>query len=231
MEKLRIVVCDDELVDLNQIMQLLQEYDRQQQFQITTYVSAADVLQGAKAHPFDVALLDIEMPPPTGFTVAKQLIALPDAPVILFTTKSNAYTLKGYGIALRYLQKPVERQELFEAMDAAISEATAHRLTLQTEESTFAIRTREVRYIDVFGHYVVVHTGAEEIRMRCTLKEIVARLPRRFFAVPHKSFVVNMEHIHSATASEIRMEDGTRIPISRKKSAEFNQAFHRFLGR
>lgn len=229
MKRITIAVCEDEALDMEHIVSLLGEYDRQQQFEILSFSCAVDML-GCKQE-LDIALLDIEMPQPNGFDIAKQLISYSNAPVIIFTTKSNAYALKGYGIALRYLQKPLCRKDLFEALDAAVCEASAHRLMLHMGETAVAVRLQNIRYIEVFGHYSVIHTVKETLKLRTSLKQIAENLPQGYFASPHKSFIVNMEYIKSAGTSELELEDGTRIPISRKKSDEFNQMFFHFLGR
>ena len=231
MEHLHIGICDDESVDLENTLDLVRKYDTEQQFAVSTFLRAADLLETAKITPFDIVLLDIEMPAPNGFEIAQQLIRGPEAPSIIFTTKSNAYALKGYGIAIRYLQKPITCDAISEALDVAIIEAYAHRLTIQIENTIHAIRLRDIQYIEVFGHYAMIHTGTESYRYRSSLKEIVGQLPRGFFAISHKSYVVNMEHIKSATTTEIVMDAGAVVPIGRTKAQEFNQAFYRFLGR
>ncbi|MBO5324242.1 MAG: response regulator transcription factor [Oscillospiraceae bacterium] len=231
MENLRIGICDDESMDLAQIMDLVKLYDHENQFMVTTFLHASDLLDAATKLVFDIVLLDIEMEPPNGYEIAKKLIELPAPPVVIFATKSNAYALKGYGIAVRYLQKPVTRDAFYEAMDAAIADAIAHRLTFQIDNMLVSIRLRDVQYIETFGHYTVVHTDQESYRFRSTLKEMMAKLPKGYFVSPHKSYIVNLEHIRSASASEISMNCGVKIPIGRKRMSDFNEALYRFLGR
>ena len=228
MEKLKIAVCDDEAGDLAQLIALVGEYDTECMLDIQVYSNSAELLQAADV---DIVLMDIEMPAPNGFEAAKKLKARKDPPVIIFTTKSNAYALKGYGIAIRYLQKPLQEKPFYEAMDAAIGEAIAHRLTFEVNETTYAIRLQEIVYIEIYGHYASIHAGKDAYRIRSSLKEIVAKLPRGSFGIPHKSYVVNLEHVRSATNSEILLDNGTRIPVSRRKAAEFSQVLYRFLGR
>lgn len=156
---------------------------------------------------------------------------LPSPPVIIFVTKSSAYTLKGYGIALRYLQKPLARAAFEEALDASVHEAIAHRLYFTSEDRTVALPLREILYIEMFGHYAVVHTKNSEYRFRSTLKEIQAKLPQGYFALPHKSVLVNFDHVRSASKTEIKMDNDDIIPISRRRHQEFSDAFFRFLGR
>ena len=231
MDKLRLGICDDETQDLAQILEMVKRYDEDCLLQTTTFLHTKDLLYAAKASGFDITILDIEMEPPTGFDVAKELIAMPNPPIVIFATKSNAYALKGYGVAIRYLQKPVAQGDFFEAMDAAIADATAHRLTFQIDTALVSVPLRNIQYIETFGHYAVVHTTDKAYRFRSTLKEVISRLPKGYFASPHKSYVVNLEHIRSATASEIMLDCGAVVPIGRKRMQEFNDALYRFLGR
>lgn len=231
MENLRLGICDDETQDLAQILEMVKRYDEDCQLQITTFLHARDLLHTATTSGFDIAILDIEMEPPTGFDIAKELVSMPNPPIVIFATKSNAYALKGYGVAIRYLQKPVMREAFFEAMDAAIADAIAHRLTFQIDTSLVSVHLRDIQYIETFGHYAIVHTAEEAYRFRSTLKDVMSRLPKGYFTSPHKSYVVNLEHIRSATASEITLDCGAVVPIGRKRMQEFNDTLYRFLGR
>ena len=231
MKKIQIGICDDELDDLAQICKFLQDYNDGEQLQVHTFQYAMELFNVAKQQPLDIALLDIEMPSPTGFDIAKELVKLSSPPVIVFVTRSKVYALKGYGIAIRYLQKPITNEAFCEAMDAAIGEVIAHRLTIQIDNALFALKLSEIQYIEIFGHYTIVHTNKESFRFRSTLKELIAQLPQSYFISPHKSYIVNLEHVHSASASEIIMDCGARVPIGRTRAHIFNESLFRFLGR
>lgn len=231
MNKLRIAVCDDDPLDLGQTLEMIQQYDKKKSLEVLSFIRASDLLKPSTVNTFDIVLLDIEMEIPNGYDVAKQLVLAKDPPVIVFITKSSAYTLKGYGIALRYLQKPLDRTILEEALDASIQEATAHRLYFTSDDKTVALPLRKILYIEMYGHYAIVHTTTSEYRFRSTLKEIQGKLPQGYFALPHKSILVNFEHVRSASKSEIQMDNGATIPISRHRHREFNDAFFRFLER
>lgn len=231
MDQLHIAICDDEIIDLSQTLELVKAYDSNSQLQITTFLRAAELMEKAKQYPFDIVLLDIEMEPPSGFDIAKELTSTDNPPIIIFTTKSNAYALKGYGIAIRYLQKPLLYEPLSEALDVAIADATAHRLTIQIDSVWHTVRLRDVQYIEIYGHYANIYTEKRTFRLRTTLKEIMGRLPKGYFVPTHKSFIVNLEHITSVTTSEVNLDCGSVIPIGRTKAKEFNQALFRYLGR
>ena len=57
---------------------------------------------------FDLLLLDIEMPS-NGFQLAQSLIQMEKHPLVVFVTKRHEYAVQGYGIAFRYLVKPLDQ--------------------------------------------------------------------------------------------------------------------------
>lgn len=231
MEKFRIAICDDEALDLTKTIELVKRYDAQNQLRVEVFFRSLDLQEAVKKEKFEIILLDIEMDPPSGFDIAKEFAKLDDSPTIIFTTKNKAYSLKGYGIAIRYLQKPLSYDTLCEAMDVALEEATAHRFTIQIDGVLHAIKLRDIQYIEILGHYATVHTLTNDYRFRATLKDLIRKLPRGYFVPTHKSFIVNLEHIKSASSTDILLDCGVTIPIGRTKSEDFNQSLFRFLGR
>ena len=57
------------------------------------------------------------------------------------------------------------------------------------------------------------------------------RLEKYDFAVPHKSFVVNLYHIRSLKGYDIVLADGSVLPLSQKKSAVFREKLKRILNK
>lgn len=231
MRDLCIAVCDDDPLDLTHTIEMIQQYDQSKRIEVVSFTKASSLLQTSISNTIDILLLDIEMDSPNGYDVAKQIVSKPSPPVIIFVTKSSAYTLKGYGIALRYLQKPLDRAFFEEAIDASIQEATAHRLYFTSDDRTVVLPLREILYVEMYGHYASIHTFSSEYRIRSTLRDIQNKLPQGYFALPHKSILVNFEHVLSASKCEIQMDNGATIPISRHRYKDFNAAFFRFLER
>lgn len=108
MAKYTVAVCDDEKEDLSFLVRKITEYDTHQLFEIKTYTDGEllfDELKSQKTS-IDLLLLDIEMPS-NGFQLARTLQALPKHPMVIFVTRQHEYAVQGYGIAFRYLTKPL----------------------------------------------------------------------------------------------------------------------------
>ena len=121
MLKYHVAVCDDEKSDLDGIVQSVQQYDVQGCFDIETYMDGNELLSELQMQKksFDLLLLDIEMPS-NGFQLAQSLIQMEKHPLVVFVTKRHEYAVQGYGIAFRYLVKPLDQTLFAAAMDAVL---------------------------------------------------------------------------------------------------------------
>lgn len=230
MKKVMVAICDDEEKERKNIYNMVERYGVSKNLNVQEF-STANALLKCKDCAWDIVLLDIEMEEITGFEAACVLSKRKPRPLVIFITRSDAYTTRGYGIAFRYLVKPIDFDEFRNAMDSAYEEISANRFSFQVDNSLFAIPFEEIYYLESFGHFAVIHTADTEYRIRASLSDIYNQLPQSRIAVPHKSYLVNMAYISKATASEVVLINGIQIPISRRKRQEFNQAFFRYLGR
>lgn len=223
---MRIAICDDDPNDLQQLHSLARQYDAR--LKIATFCAARDLYESKER--FDAVILDIEMEAPNGFEIALRMAKQESHPIIVFATNSAAYAVRGYGLALRYLLKPLTEDAVSEALDAVKEALSRNRLTLNIDGITHVLQVQDIRYAEVSGHRVTLHSDSGLISFRGSLKDICAMLPGRWFCAPHQSYLVNLLHVRTITKEAALLDDGTAIPLSRRKQAEFLQAFHGFLG-
>lgn len=199
--------------------------------QLSAFLSADDFLSACDRTDFDIALLDIEMKGTNGFDAAKRLSLKDKHPLMIFVTKSTAYTIRGYGIVYRYLTKPLELGTLSEVMDSAVREVTANRFSFVINGISQIVILDEIYYFEVYNHTTVLHTIDKTFFIRKTLKEVLTNLPQGYFGMPHQSFIVNFVHVRTATSTTVKLTNGVRIPVSRRKQKEFIYSLHMYLGR
>ena len=228
---MRIAICDDDEKDLLALREAVNTFDGSGAVEVCAFSSAASLYAAENRKMFDIAILDIEMPPPNGYDIAKKLIETTPAPIIIFLTNSMAYTLRGYGVAFRYLTKPINQSQLNNALSAAMKEASAKRFVFSVDGSSYVIRMDEIYYFEVFNHHTILHTMDQEYTFRATLKEILMDLPSGYFGSPHQSYIVNFSHVKTAMTKEIHLTNGSIIPISRRKQQEFNNQLRMYLRR
>lgn len=228
---MRVAICDDEKNDLLSLESALKSYDRTSRLSISCFASAYELYKSFEKAPFDIVILDIEMPSPNGYEIAQRLCTQKRKPLIIFLTNSMSYTIRGYGVAFRYLTKPIVQPLLASAMDSAIREISANRFIFSIEGVSHYLTMEEIYFFEVFNHHMVLHTIDCEYAFRATLKDILKQLPPGFFGLPHQSYIVNFAHIKTSTSKEIHLTNGVTVPISRRKFRDFEEQFNLYLGR
>lgn len=225
---MRVAICDDDAKDLRHLSNLLMQYDPS--IHVACFESAQALYESTRETEFDAVLLDIEMESPNGYEIALRLSREESHPIIMFVTNSAAYAVQGYGLALRYLLKPLTTEALRDAMDALRQELSNNRVIVTLNGTSHVLKVQDILYAEVVNHHITLHTTKGTCSYRTTLRELMAQMPKRWFCAPHQSYVVNLLHICTASAQEVCMMDGTRIPITRGRQREFLQSFHHFLG-
>ena len=163
-----------------------------------------------------------------GVTMAKKLRRDNDAIQIIFITGYSDYIAEGYEVAaLHYLMKPVKAEKLFSVLDRAVLKLSKNEKILNLERNGEMIRVPvyQIRYAEVMGNYVTIH-AASDITVKMTLGELEQALDDRFYRVS-RSAIVNLTQVNRVTKSEIRLGDGTAVPLPRGAYDGVNRAIIR----
>ena len=224
---MRIAICDDERDYLNEVAKYVRIYYPQAEYVLFDH--SRELLQAFESSFFDIVLLDIRMQSPNGFDAAQQLRSRPEPPLIIFITNDSSYSVQGYGIAFRYLMKPLDRSRFVEAMDAAIEQLSPKRLEIRTREGRFYLPVEQIMYCEVKNYNMCIFTRDQTYRTRMTLQELQNLLPAPHFVKPHQSYIINCNFIQSISGNTIMMTGGAKIPISRGRRKQFEQSLFCFL--
>lgn len=217
---MKIAICDDEAADLRLIQSYCAQYDPQ--IPTAAFYSGEALLEAYKSDFYDLVFLDIEMGQMNGLEVGTRLINMPQKPVIVFTTQSLNYAVRGYGIAMRYLPKPITYDMFSAVMELALERILPEKISVLSNGEQVLIQISEILYFEILRHQLFVHLrSGEKISVRGTLTEIISQVSHRSFVQPHKSFYINMEYVDRLTQQNIKMTNGDLIPIGRSKKDNF----------
>ena len=206
----------------------------------------------------DLVFLDVQMPGLDGFGLIRKLLSkrIP-LPQVIFATAFDQYAVQAFEVnAVDYLLKPFDKARLGEAVERArraleASEGSAERirslleqleerrpavpakLTVQSQGRLLVIDSDEIVFAGIEDGVITIHTreadGASNYR---TLEELQQRLdPGRFWR-PHRSYLVNINHIREVmpwfkSSYQLRMNDkrGSEVPVSRNQTARLRELF------
>ncbi len=224
----KIAICDDCDVDRQYILNMVTLWGERSGYivHVDLFSSAENFLfHYAEEGDYDILLLDIEMGTMDGVTMAKRLRKENDTVQIVFITGYSDYILEGYEVAaLHYLMKPVKEEKLCAVLDRAAQKLAKNEKVLNFEIGGEMIRVPiyQIRYADVFGNYVTIH-ALSDVTVKMTLSDLEKQLDERFYRAG-RSCIVNLSQISRVTKAEIKLSDGTAIPLPRGAYDGINRA-------
>lgn len=237
---LRAVIVEDELRSRETLLGLLKLYCKN----LEVIGEAENVQEGLqliqKSKP-DVVFLDIQMPDGSGFKLLEQIENLNFD--VIFTTAYDQFAIKAIRYsALDYLLKPIYPDDLVVAVNKAeknkqIQKSNSNikvlldninrppaeppKIILSTTEKINVVKVDEIVRCESDNYYTMFFfTNGKRLLVSKTLKEQEELLGEHNFIRPHKSHLINVKYIKSYLKTDggvILMEDGSRVPVSRRK--------------
>lgn len=228
---LTIAICDDNENQIRELRRLLDEWSIDKPFAISIdeYISAEGFLFNYPDHPCDLLLLDIEMKQLSGMELAKKLRSDGDILPIVFITGYSEYIGEGYEVeALHYLLKPVDKQKLFAVLDRYIKRrAPENEITVKCADKTIHISPDVIVYCEAVGKNTHIHTREQTLICESGIGNFSKILSSDFIAC-HRSYIVNLRYVKCIGKTEITLDNGENIPLSRRLYKEVNEKFIRF---
>lgn len=208
-----------------------------------------DALKQLETLDIDLLLLDIEMPNGSGFELLENLGPDLDFKVI-FITAYHEYALKAFKFsAVDYLLKPINPEELSaaiqkvakgESKDAPESikmlmETMEHRgeqfnkIALPSMEGLQFVNLDDIAYCESQDNYTKFFLrNGERIMVSKTIKYFEEVLDQHGFFRVHRSNIINLKYIDRYVKGEggyVVLDQGARIPVSRRRKEAFLQLF------
>lgn len=224
----RAAICDDSPADGKFVKNMLSLWAKSRQVEVQAEVFPSGesfLFRYAEDKDFDLLLLDVEMGGIDGVTMAKRVRQDNERVQIVFITGYSDYIAEGYEVAaLHYLMKPVKEEKLFSVLDRALEKRKQNERCLNLELSGEMVRIPfyEIRYVDVLKNYVTVH-GKQDYTVKRSLADIEKELDSRFSRVG-RAMILNLKYIRRVTKTEVRLSDGTVLPLPRGAYEPLNRA-------
>ena len=193
----------------------------------------------------DLVFLDIQMPDGNGFDVLKGVKYKEFE--IVFITAYQEYAIQAIKFsALAYILKPIDVEELEDAVDKAlttlqkkknevqfnalannIERSEKKKLVLKTQESVYVLELKEIIRCEADKNYTSFYLeSGKRILVSKTLKEYDLLLSGHSFFRVQQSHLVNLDHINrydKADGGAVIMKDGSSVPLSPARKEQFFQ--------
>lgn len=228
---IRYAICDDEARALQETKNLIDTFMRNyhagEPYTVEQF-SRGSILQNQilDGSPFDIYLLDVEMPgQKNGLELAREIRQSEPEALILLLTSHVKYAIEGYKVrALRYVPKMRMEETLPEALEDAYrlaKEQQASCLTLYHYTDAVRIPYHEIMYVHrVLRSLEIVTNHMGTIRDNHGLQELMEQLHDDRFIRVERSYFVNIDFVLQVSGAELILKNGERLPISRKLLAQ-----------
>ncbi len=219
----RVLLVDDEALARQRLRQLLSSAP---DFDVVGECGdSREVGDAVRQLRPDVLFLDVGMPHLDGFQAHAGIRTL--VRHVVFVTAHADHAARAFDVAASdYLLKPVTRARFTLALDRmrrSLGDG-AERILLGGMQGGAVIGLQDVTWIEADGAYVVVHAAGRKHVLRESMGQILSRLGESQFVRIHRSAGINLAQVRllrrGAGRREVELNDGTRLPISRRKARE-----------
>ena len=233
-DEFRIAIVDDLEEDLMRIQEMTIRIlqDANIPHHISCYGNGMELIRDLRSgRAYHLLLLDVLMDEMNGITLAGELRKQGNQTTIVFISSCQEMARQGYKVkALRYLAKPLEKDEVQEALMTCHREWQAKKeILLPTDYGQYRISFSDIQFAEAFDRGTRFVLGSETVETRMKLSQVEGMLPKSTFVQCHRAYIVNMAHTRRISQYEFLMKSGVTVPISRLRYPEINRLFVQFF--
>ncbi|MDR7855199.1 LytTR family DNA-binding domain-containing protein [Tissierella sp.] len=231
---LKIAICDDNIDELSHMVSLIEEYRalNHVDYEYTVFHNGFELMPVLeKGNSFDIYCLDIIMPSFTGIELAKEIRTFDKNAHIIFFTSSPEFALESYSVkAINYVLKPVTKDKLFFTLNDVlehIDKVQDAAIVVKSNDGIQKILLSNLVYVEAMGKKVLYHLISGRA-IECTEQFSVVcekLIKEGSFFKPHRSYLVNMQHIDTIDNHQVTLQTLSSVPIAQGKSKDIKQQY------
>ncbi len=241
---LQAIIVDDEKKCIVLLEKLLEQMQEQVKI-VGTFTNPEDAVMYIKQHEPDLVFLDIEMPKLNGFEVVEATREI--GYDVVFTTAFNQYAINAIRVsALDYLLKPINKLELFNAVNKLITKKKNeqrqqqfdflfnslkstnqlnNKITIATTEGVVFIEVADILYCEANGSYTTLYLrNNDKLLSSKTLKDFEEMLEQHPFFRIHHSYLISLNDIKryiKGDGGTVVLSNKIELPVSKRKKDDF----------
>lgn len=237
---MRVLIIDDEPLAQAALANVLRSRSDIEQFD--TAADAIEAWEKLGKNPYDVLLLDINMPEMSGIELLDKLNETTHSvPSVVFVTAHDEHAIAAFEKhAVDYVLKPFSSERIGDALDIAFHRSEAERaaklieilpqldgrrkssprIAIKTKGRILFVSPSDVVSVEAQGNYVLLQRQSGSYLLRESISDMAESLRPYGFVRIHRSVLVNsalVEEIQPCLTGEyaIRLRGGKRYTVTR----------------
>lgn len=229
-----IAVVEDEKEDRDILLQYLRRYGEEcsVKLQVDLFRDGLSFISDYNAK-YDVVIMDIEMPHMDGMRTAEKLRKLDESVSLMFITNMAQYAIKGYEVNAKYfVLKPIDYFSFYIKLNKMLENCDIKQgitMRIQTEEGVAKVHSSKILYLQSEKHNIYIVTANDKYKMRSSMKEMEAALPKEVFFRCDNSYLVNLAYVSKINLDTVKV-GRYELPVSRPRRKDFINSFTNYLG-
>lgn len=231
---MRIALCDDQRKVCVELNELLQRYNDEKNIQnkFMYFEKPSELYEYMLENVVDIIFMELDFGDEAedGILWLKKIHKhFPHTISIILTNDTKRYK-EGYEARVfRFMTKPIEEKELYAYLDASLEELQlTQSISLTRRGITYPILVQDVFYLSAHFGGSELWTKSDAFLCEESLLQWENRLPVDMFFRCHSKYVVNLAHITGFDKQMLTLENGEKIPISRRRWKAFQLAYMKF---
>lgn len=237
----KIVVCDDDELIRTQLYNIINNYLERRNIKadILTYSSGSELLKNIKFLDVSCLFMDIDLRENSnGIEIAKELRKFQKTMMIIFVTSYTEYAHNALSLhAFDYITKPYKNNEINRVLDDLFlwikddDSRNVIKLQFKTIDGIISLNIEDILYFEYKNRRIDIVTNNNQYHMYGKIRDVFKKMKDYNFAVPHISYIVNLNEIKALVKSRytIIMTNDSEIPISQLKLKEFSNTYINYL--
>ena len=230
---MRIAVCDDNPKELERIKGCfcrIQGYD----LVCSYFDSTSTVMEILKTEnsPYDLYILDIEMPGMNGLKLAKSIREKDSRAFFVFLTSYTRYMKDVFDVVtFDFIEKPISDEKLLQILERAATylNITSQHFSFGYRASRYSLKYDRILYIEKKGRQALIHTFEDVYKTNMTLEEIWKQLNPKSFVHIHSSYIINLYNLDRKDNEIAIMRNGEKLHITKGYRRELAMRHYEFV--
>lgn len=228
-----VAICDDNLSDAKELSAILQKSQDADKITCDLFDNSERLLaELIKKPPYDLLLLDIDMPGMNGIELAKKIKSVNAKAILIFATAHPRYMIDAFDVeAFHYILKPFDSEKVLTVFQKAYQKYASmnryHSIKIKTQ--TIRLKMDDIYFIEHCQKHVVYHTRKNDYEVIETLSSVYNTLRDFGFYQIHQGYIVNMDKIDHFNRYSVVLTDGRSVAISVRKKSEVIAAYTRYI--